>query len=434
MKYMHYVLTRFNIRINYEYIKNPKNSPLLKILDEDYLEERFDIFEKYTLPSMKNQTNQNFKWLIFFHKRTPKKFLNRIKKLKKFYNFEDLYFDDGEKFRLLDYRVKNKDYSDFHITTRIDNDDIIDEDYIKKIQDYANNNLHECFISFPHGLKFDLNFNKEVDFYSKFNHFTSMISSEDKTILNFNHITINNQDIETICFETEKPMWTEIIHSSNVLNEITEGDILNNSSKYDNLEKNEDLAIYQLISLKNRLNMEYADFLNKNITIGEYTYGKPKIINYAGNIKLNIGKFCSIDSNVTIILGGEHNPNLVTTYPFNFLVNEFNNLKGHPKIKGDINIGNDVWIHHGAVILSGVTIGDGAIIGANAVVTNDVPNYAIVEGNPARITCYRFDNEIIRKLEKIKWWDLKEDNLVKIIPFLQSEDMEKFLKEFKKIV
>ena len=73
--------------------------------------------------------------------------------------------------------------------------------------------------------------------------------------------------------------------------------------------------------------------------------------------------------------------------------------------KGDIVIGNDVWIGYEAVIMAGVHIGDGAIIAARAVVTKDVPPYTIVGGVPARPIRKRFDEEVIRKLETLKWWD-----------------------------
>lgn len=54
-----------------------------------------------------------------------------------------------------------------------------------------------------------------------------------------------------------------------------------------------------------------------------------------------------------------------------------------------VTIGNDVWIGANALILPGITVGSGVIIAAGAVVTKDVPDYAVVGGNPARIIKYR---------------------------------------------
>jgi acetyltransferase-like isoleucine patch superfamily enzyme len=56
-----------------------------------------------------------------------------------------------------------------------------------------------------------------------------------------------------------------------------------------------------------------------------------------------------------------------------------------------ITIGNDVWIGTRSIVLPGVTIGDKAVIGAGSVVTKDVPAYAIVAGNPAKIIRYKGD-------------------------------------------
>ena len=68
-------------------------------------------------------------------------------------------------------------------------------------------------------------------------------------------------------------------------------------------------------------------------------------------------------------------------------------------------IGNDVWIARGTTILRGVNIGDGAVIAAGAVVTRDVPPFAIVAGNPARIIRYRFEDDDIRRILARRWWD-----------------------------
>lgn len=72
---------------------------------------------------------------------------------------------------------------------------------------------------------------------------------------------------------------------------------------------------------------------------------------------------------------------------------------------GGTHIGSDVWIGREAKIMYGVHIGDGAIIGAYTVVAKDVPPFAVVVGNPQRITRYRFTKPQIKKLLKIKWWN-----------------------------
>ncbi len=70
-----------------------------------------------------------------------------------------------------------------------------------------------------------------------------------------------------------------------------------------------------------------------------------------------------------------------------------------------MNIGNDVWIGENVTIIGGAKIGDGAIIGSNAVVTKDIEPYSINVGIPARKIKYRFQDNEINYLEKIKWWD-----------------------------
>lgn len=223
--YKHFVITRFNIRANYECtLKNPDDNPMKKILDEDYLKERFSIFEKYTLPSMKQQTNQNFTWLILFHKNTPDYFKKKIEELKKDFHFIDLYFGDEEKFDFAEYCNIQEEDMEYTITTRIDNDDMFSADYIDKIQEYAKNNLHDCVLSFSKGIKYDLDSKKKYAYERKDNHFLSMISSKQKCILQYNHAKIFSSGEKVIMLDSDKPMWTEIIHDSNVINRIKDED------------------------------------------------------------------------------------------------------------------------------------------------------------------------------------------------------------------
>ena len=70
-----------------------------------------------------------------------------------------------------------------------------------------------------------------------------------------------------------------------------------------------------------------------------------------------------------------------------------------------IEIGNDCWICSNVFICGGVRINDGAVVYAGAVVSKDVPPYAIVGGIPAKIIKYRYNEETIQFLLKMKWWN-----------------------------
>ncbi len=72
-------------------------------------------------------------------------------------------------------------------------------------------------------------------------------------------------------------------------------------------------------------------------------------------------------------------------------------------------IGNDCWLGTNVTLIGGVEIADGAVVLANATVTKDIPPYAIVGGVPAKIIGYRYDEETIRFLQKIQWWDNDEE-------------------------
>ncbi|HAB99702.1 MAG TPA: acetyltransferase, partial [Parachlamydiales bacterium] len=68
------------------------------------------------------------------------------------------------------------------------------------------------------------------------------------------------------------------------------------------------------------------------------------------------------------------------------------------------------------------------VIGAKSVVAKDVPPYAIVGGNPAKIIRYRFDPETIEKLIAIAWWDWPDEKIRLNMELLLSNNLEEFIR------
>lgn len=158
-------------------------------------------------------------------------------------------------------------------------------------------------------------------------------------------------------------------------------------------------------------------------SIGGYTY-----INRNTRMRLvtRIGRYCTIAENV-VLWNANHMIEGISAHPI-FCAPDLSYCEGFydgidieqykewyqminakrkaiTRKKNTLIIGNDVWIGNGAKVLEGVEVGDGAIIGAGAIVTKDVPPYAIVGGNPAKVIKFRFEDDIIDRLLRIKWWN-----------------------------
>jgi len=162
---------------------------------------------------------------------------------------------------------------------------------------------------------------------------------------------------------------------------------------------------------------------------GKHTYGQePKIIGVPEiAIGSKIGNFCSIAENLQFIVRGSHMINWVTTYPFQVLWKMDVPLNALPP-HSPIIIGNDVWIAANVKIKQGVTIGDGAVLATESFITKDVPPYALVGGNPARIIKYRFTEQQIKDLLEIKWWDWEDEKIKKVVPLLVSNNIDEFIR------
>jgi virginiamycin A acetyltransferase len=145
-----------------------------------------------------------------------------------------------------------------------------------------------------------------------------------------------------------------------------------------------------------------------DIDVGLYSYGCFNPLNFPLGTK--IGRYCSFARNCALI-PGNHPARFKSLHPYFYnpdlgVVNEL-------KIRRTrFTIGHDVWIGTNAIVLPNASkIGAGSIIGAGSVVTRDVPPFAIVAGNPARILKYRFSEKTISDIIESKWWETDIDEI-----------------------
>lgn len=138
-----------------------------------------------------------------------------------------------------------------------------------------------------------------------------------------------------------------------------------------------------------------CDFICSHLHVGDNVYIGPHASFVAAIAHIYIGNNVLFGPHVTI-RGGNHRIDLVGRYMLD--------IKGDEKLPEndiDVKIEDDVWVGCNVTILKGVTIGRGAVVAAGAVVVKDVPRYAIVGGNPAKIIKYRFTEEQIAQHEAI---------------------------------
>ena len=181
----------------------------------------------------------------------------------------------------------------------------------------------------------------------------------------------------------------------------------------------------------------------KYLSVGKGTYSGEVLIMTALEVEpadrllsIQIGRYTSIAHNILLNVDMNHDYNCV--YQGN--IREFITPQDTGRLaagqlirtlerKGEIIIGNDCWIGQNAQIMGGVIIHDGAVVASGSVVTKDVPPYAIVGGNPAKIIKYRFPKSICRGLQKIAWWNWDSEKLLAAKEDMQS-DVETFVKKY----
>jgi phosphonate metabolism protein (transferase hexapeptide repeat family) len=168
------------------------------------------------------------------------------------------------------------------------------------------------------------------------------------------------------------------------------------------------------------------------VELGDYSY----VVNDSDIAYARIGKFTSIAA-MTRINPGNHPMQRASQAHFSYRAGAY--FEGESdedeffawRRSHQVVIGHDVWIGHGAIVLPGRSIGTGAVIGAGAVVTKDIPAYAIVIGNPARVLRQRFLDAIAERLQALAWWDWPHARLHAALQDFRRLSVEQFLDRYE---
>ena len=211
----HFLMTRFNVRVP-GWGRSKNGQP---VLDHKWIDHRFQLFDTFCFPSVLGQSNQKFTWLVFFDTSTPKEYLPRIERYKEASAIFFPHFVDGSKWfrtpvRELVGQLTKPEYK-FILTTRLDNDDAIHQNFIQKIQDEAipeHLTLIEPRFGFKSNPKGEI-----IKERKKFGPFISLVEEVDhfETVLARKHREWKNtKNVRVI----KDRMWIQVIHERNMKN------------------------------------------------------------------------------------------------------------------------------------------------------------------------------------------------------------------------
>jgi virginiamycin A acetyltransferase len=177
----------------------------------------------------------------------------------------------------------------------------------------------------------------------------------------------------------------------------------------------------------------------RNVEVGAFTYyddavratsffSRNLLYNITQGTRLSIGKFCALATGASFMFpDANHGIAGPSTFPFGVFGGAF--AEALPladyiwRPAGETLVGNDVWIGMDALVMPGVRIGHGAVVGARAVVTRDVPDYAVVAGNPARVVKRRYAEDEAARLVALGWWDWPVADIARAVPLLVNGDV-----------
>jgi hypothetical protein len=214
-KIQHFVLTRFNLQSGENFVvdKNNKHTQ-----SDDWLLHRFNLFEKYCLPSLGAQTNKKFQWFLFFDKETPHIFRQRINEAKSICPQIKIFYVEGFGDIAATVNQNIDDDTDITITTRIDNDDAFKNDALDVIRIEAQKTQSDLCVNLQFGFSFN---GKSIEtFSSSHNPFSSLVEHKKQkpyaTIFGQTHGKIHK--LARVKQITSGPHWLMVVHDRNIVN------------------------------------------------------------------------------------------------------------------------------------------------------------------------------------------------------------------------
>lgn len=237
MNFSHFLLTQFNLKNFPGTSEKSYNDWVI------WTKNRIELFKNYCLPSILNQSNKEFTWLIFFDKDTPIEIRSFVEELERYQFIKIHYLNGMEDFdRSYMHEVKKSLRPTDHwvITTRLDNDDMLHRDAMKVIQqNFVPRN--DFMISLASGYVLDTNQKILAHYYYPMSPFITLIESASDSprgiflkphtqwnnlrlfVLKEIYLEIFKPTLRLSRFILKQPMWVQTFHKKNISNSFYRG-------------------------------------------------------------------------------------------------------------------------------------------------------------------------------------------------------------------
>lgn len=221
-KLQHFFLTRFNLLL---WQKDKEGTP---VRTRKWLDHRFSLFEKYCLPSVKNQACQDFVWIVLFDSTTPERYKERIEKYQRECpQFVPVFVEPARGRFFSDIfreEIVKRQYSQRVVTTCLDNDDAVNVRFVEGLLQRASVAKDGTFFYYDKGYQYYADDRYIMQIHYPRNHFVSVVEKGDvgsvKGIFGYGrHYYIDTIEGAIVEHINTEPMWCEVVHDRNMLND-----------------------------------------------------------------------------------------------------------------------------------------------------------------------------------------------------------------------